>query len=112
MGGTLRRWRRGCLSFLSLGSSNLEAKRRAGAVFDRDSWRHLPTWRPSGSRARTEGAGFRAESPKLGDKTDDRSDAWPRNCARLKKPEPVSSFWTSGPAPALRAARVSHDLCL
>jgi hypothetical protein len=29
-----------------------------------------------------------------------------------KKPEPVSSFGTSGQAPALHASRIFHDLCL
>jgi hypothetical protein len=101
--------RRRCLSFLSLGSSDLGAKRRAGAVFDADSWRHLPTWRPGGSRARTEGAGHRAKSPRTGETIDPMRA---KTLRPLKKPEPVSSFWSSGPAPALRASRVSHDLCL
>jgi hypothetical protein len=48
----------GCLSFLSSGSSDLAAKRRAGAVLDADSGRHLSDL--SGRRFAVEYEGNRA----------------------------------------------------
>jgi hypothetical protein len=95
----------GLRSFASGGSSfawssfrvlrSLEAGEGLAPFSIADAWApFVRLERPSGSRARTEGTHFRAESPRTGDKTGDRSDVG-KELSPLKKPEPVSSLWVA-----------------
>jgi hypothetical protein len=62
--GTPRR--RGCRSPFTLGSPDLEAKGRAGAVFDADSRRRLPTLAAGRFAGEDGGSRLRARSPRTG----------------------------------------------
>jgi hypothetical protein len=92
-----------CRSFLSAGSSPiLKAKRRAGAVFDADSWRRFVRLeRPGGSRARTREPGFgrRARGPGIRQTIDPMrgQEITPAQKARTG----FEPFRSSGRAPAL-----------
>jgi hypothetical protein len=87
-------WAGSSLDFIP---TDLEAKRRAGAVFDTDSWApFVRLERPGGSRANTKGRpgfGRRARGPR--DKTDDRSDAWQNIAPAQKSPNRFSSLWAA-----------------